>query len=153
MIGGARADPRAEPAGESGLAGIDTVAFGVLVCVGVTLAVLHGWAVVDAASTARAAASEAARVAAATFADPDRQARITAAAEAVARGLGNTGQVEVEVLADGATPRCAELRVVVHLEVASPLRSSSARSTATAFRLVEPFRDGLDVDHERPPCE
>ena len=138
--------------GDAGVVGVDAVAFGVLVCVGVTMAVLHGWAVIDAASAARVAAREAARVAVASLGETDPQLTAERTALGIVRGLGHTGELEVEVGVDPDMPRCTVLDVTVRLAVASPLRAVDTRTAATASRLVDPFRDGPGVDHDRVPC-
>lgn len=133
-------------------AGVDAVAFGVLVCLGVSLAVLHGWAVVQASGLARAAAAEAARVVAAEPVDGDAAARAGAAAERVAGGLGYDGEVAVQVSVDTASPRCSHVHVRVEVAVRSPVRGVASRAAGTAVRLVDPYTDGLSASEDGLPC-
>lgn len=138
--------------GNAGVVGVDAVAFGVLVCMGVTMAVLHGWAVIDAASTARMASGEAARAAVGALGESDPHQAAEDAAGEIIRGLGHTGEFEVEIRVAPDVPRCTMLDVTVRIDVVSVLLAIDSRAAATASRLVDPFRDGPGVDHDRVPC-
>lgn len=138
--------------GDAGVVGVDAVAFGVLVCVGVTMLVLHGWAVIDATSTARMAAGEAARAAVGALGTSDPHVAARHAAGEITRGLGHTGDVDVEVAFARDLPRCTVLDVTVRIDVVSVLRAVDSRAVARASRLVDPYRDGLGVDHDAVPC-
>lgn len=141
------------PDAEAGFtAGLEALAFGVLVFVFGTLLVVNAWAVVDAKFATSAAAREAVRAVVQT-ADPavgtgQLRARATSAARQAFEAHGYTA---VPVLTDTRLDlsRCATVAVTVELEVAAtvvpglvspasyPVRSSYAE-------VVDPFRSGLD---------
>ena len=133
-------------------AGLEALAFGVLVFVFGTLLVVNAWAVVDAKFATSAAAREAVR-AVVQAEDPELgagqlQARATSAAR---QAFAAHGYTAVPLLTDTSLDRsrCATVAVTVELEVAAtvvpglvspatyPVRSSYAE-------VVDPFRSGLD---------
>ncbi|MFO7779859.1 MAG: hypothetical protein R6V28_16030 [Nitriliruptoraceae bacterium] len=141
--------------GEAGFtAGLEALAFGVLVFVFGTLLIMNAWAVVDAKFATSAAAREAVRaVVQAGRPDLTVMQLEARAAGAARQAFVAHGYTVDPVLTDTtlARTRCATVAVTVELEVAAtvvpglvssatyPVRSSHAE-------VVDPFRSGLDGD-------
>jgi hypothetical protein len=139
---------------EGAVAGLEALAFGVLVFVVGTLVVVNAWAVIDARFATSAAAREAVRAVAQapevglTSAQLEDRAR-TAAAQALAAH----GYTDVPVLTGPplTQTRCASVEITAELEVipsvlpwvAQPL---AYRVASTYVEVLDPFRDGLDGD-------
>lgn len=132
------------------VAGLEALAFGVLVLVFGTLMVLHGWAVVDARFATSAAAREAVRavvLAPAEASSDQLEALARAAAGQAFTAHGYTAEpvlVEAELRRD----RCAIVAVTVEVEVRAtavpgigPAASYPVRSRHA--EVVDPFRAGL----------
>ena len=135
-------------------AGLEALAFGVLVFVFGTLVVVNAWAVVDAKFATSAAAREAVRA----VVQAERTDLTVTQLEARAAGAARQafvahGYAAAPILTDAtlALSRCATVAVTVELEVAAtvvpgvvspatyPVRSSYAE-------VVDPFRSGLEGD-------
>lgn len=131
------------------VAGIEALAFGVLVFVLGTLLVANLWAVVDGRSAADGAARSAARavIASAPGGDPGGVARTAAADALTAHGVPADRVPEVTVAGD--LVRCGVVEVtVVHrvpLAVLPQLgaRRASVPVTATHAAVVDPYASGL----------
>lgn len=146
------ARPCADEAGFT--AGLEALAFGVLVFVFGTLVVVNAWAVVDAKFATSAAAREAVRaVVQVERTDLTATQLEVRAARAARQAFVAHGYVASPVLTDTTLglSRCATVAVTVELEVAAtvvpglvapatyPVRSSYAE-------VVDPFRSGLEGD-------
>ena len=138
---------------EAGMvAGVEALAFGVLVFVFGTLVILNGWAVIDAKFATSAAAREAVRAVVQAPVDaPPSQLRERAARAAghafVAHGYA-ADAVEVMPSATMTLARCAqiELEAVTHVRSAlvPGLRGPTVFRVASRHtELVDPFRSGL----------
>ena len=133
------------------VAGVEALAFGVLVFVLGTLVILNGWAVIDAKFATSAAAREAVRAVVqapvdASASDLRRRAEDAARHAFVAHGY------EAEAVhipeADLTLERCAEVEVVAVTQVRSALVPGMQGPALTEVRsrhveLVDPFRSGL----------
>lgn len=146
------ARPCADEAGFT--AGLEALAFGVLVFVFGTLVVVNAWAVVDAKFATSAAAREAVRaVVQVERTDLTATQLEVRAARAARQAFVAHGYAASPVLTDTTLglSRCATVAVTVELEVAAtvvpglvapatyPVRSSYAE-------VVDPFRSGLEGD-------
>ena len=135
-------------------AGLEALAFGVLVFVFGTLILVNAWAVVDASFATSAAAREAVR------AVVQAESTDLTAAQLEARALGAAGQA---FLADGYadTPkltasslsltRCATVAVTISMDVHPTIVPGLIEPGAYTVRashaeVVDPFRSGLDGD-------
>ncbi len=142
------------PCEQGMVAGLEALAFGVLVFVFGTLMVLHGWAVVDARFATSAAAREAVRAVTQAPVDATTVELEMAATSAATQALAAHGYAVAPTLVDTALTRqrCATVAVTVELEVGAgvvpgigppvsyPVRSRYAE-------VVDPFRAGLgDAD-------
>lgn len=131
------------------VAGLEAIAFGVLIFVFGTLLVANVWAAIDGRSAADGAARAAVRdvVTADPGADLEAVARASATAGLVAHGV-DTDQLRA-VVVDGELIRCGAVSVTVAHEVplaiVPPLGANrpsiTVRSTHTG--VVDPFRAGL----------
>ena len=153
------------------MAGLEALAFGVLVFVIGTLVVLNAWTVVDAKFAVEGAAREAARSvveSAATLGGSgtvgdDHRAVARAAADDVLAGLRGPGsRVDEDVVVRGSIQRgaCVEVRVSMQVPVVRiPLLGTAGGTrpvVGTHRERVDPFRSGLAVrDGEAllQPCE
>jgi formate-dependent phosphoribosylglycinamide formyltransferase (GAR transformylase) len=135
-------------------AGLEALAFGVLVFVFGTLIVMNAWAVVDAKFATSAAAREAVRAVVQSERPDLTVTQLEARASAAARqAFAAHGYAVAPTLTDTTLrlSRCATVAVTVELEVAAtvvpglispatyPVRSSYAE-------VVDPFRSGLEGD-------
>lgn len=143
---------RPRVAGDEGaVAGVEALAFGVLVFVLGTLLVANLWAVIDGRGAADGAARAAARevVTALPGGDPGRVARAAATAALAAHGADPDRLVEVRV--EGVPVRCGVLQVTVAHRVPLVLLPQvgwtrdgvTVRSTHAA--VVDPYASGLPV--------
>ena len=132
------------------VAGLEALAFGVLVFVFGTLTVLHGWAVVDARFATAAAAREAVRaviLAPADTSPTELEALAVGAAGQAFAAHGYTAEpqfVEAELTRD----RCATVAVTVEMQVHAAFVPGIGPSATYPVRsrhaqVVEPFRAGL----------
>lgn len=153
------------------VAGLEALAFGVLVFVVGTLVVLNAWTVVDAKFAVEGAAREAARSVVETAAtvggagaptDAHRAVARAAADEVLAglRGPGSRVDEDVQVLGSIQRGACIEVRVSMQVPVVRlPLLGSPGGTRpviGTHRERVDPFRSGLAVrDGEAllQPCE
>jgi hypothetical protein len=135
-------------------AGLEALAFGVLVFVFGTLIVVNAWAVVDAKFATSAAAREAVR-AVVQSERPDLTAtQLEARAAAAARqAFVAHGYAAAPILTDTTLrlSRCATVAVTVELEVAATvvpgLVSPAAYPVRSSYaEVVDPFRSGLEGD-------
>lgn len=140
------------------VAGLEALAFGVLIFVLGTLVIVNAWAVVDAKFAASAAAREAVR-AAVEAPDLDQQGPLARAAAAQALdGHGIADDAEVEPLRVGLT-RCQEVAYRVRIEVPALIlpglteRIAPFVVVAEHREVVDPYRSGLSVvQGEVPDC-
>lgn len=158
--------------GEEGfVAGLEALAFGVLVFVIGTLVVLNAWTVVDAKFAVEGAAREAARsvvesaatVGGAGTPTDEHRAIARGAADEVIAGLRGPGsRVDEDVVVRGSIQRgaCVEVRVSMQVPVVRiPLLGTAGGTrpvVGTHRERVDPFRSGLAVrDGEAllQPCE
>lgn len=153
------------------VAGLEALAFGVLVFVLGTLVIVNGWAVVDAKFATNAAAREAVRAVVEAPAVPTHsETQLLAIAGAAARQAAAAhGHLPSSVEVDVATPdgtlaqqRCAPVRIRASIEVVATLLPGiagpgSRTVSSTHEELIDPFRsgfaprDGLDRT-EGNPC-
>jgi hypothetical protein len=140
----------ADPRGETGaVAGIEALAFGVLVFVIGTLLVANVWAAVDGRSAADGAARAAARavISSAPEDDPATVARTAAVGALTAHGVPADRVTEVSLA--GALVRCGVVEVTVAHRV--PLvvlprvgaRRAAVTVRATHAAVVDPYASGL----------
>lgn len=140
------------------VAGLEALAFGVLIFVLGTLVVVNAWGVVDAKFAASAAAREAVR-AAAEASDLDQQGPLARAAAAQALdGHGVDEGAEVQPLRVGLT-RCQEVAFRVRIEVPVLILPGLTERVAPFVvvaehrEVVDPYRSGLAVvQGEVPDC-
>lgn len=140
------------------VAGLEALAFGVLIFVLGTLVVVNAWAVVDAKFAASAAAREAVR-AAVEAPDVGQQGALAMAAAAQALdGHGISDDAEVTPLQVGLT-RCQEVAYRVRVEVPALLLPGLSERLAPFVvvaehrEVVDPYRSGLAVvQGEVPDC-
>lgn len=136
------------------VAGLEALAFGVLVFVVGTLVVVNAWAVVDARFATAAAAREAVRAVVEapevglTGAELEERAR-TAAAQALA-AHGYPGPPVLSGPPVSQT-RCATIEITAELEIVPTVlpwvtQPLSYRVTSTYAEVLDPFRAGLDGD-------
>lgn len=138
------------------VAGLEALAFGVLIFVIGTLVILGGWAVMDAKYASSAAAREAVRAVVRAPVDAstdelEQRAQLAAHQAVAAHGHApeaTTLTVEHPPL---ALERCREVSITVHVEVGAvvvPGFVDTARWTVGSRhqQLVDPFRSGLPVD-------
>ena len=135
-------------------AGLDALAFGVLVFVFGTLLVVNAWAVVDARFATSAAAREAVRA----VVQAERTDLTAAQLEARARTAAGQaflahGYTAPPTLADTSLSltRCATVAVTVALEVRPTIVPGLVQAgpytvRATHAEVVDPFRSGLEGD-------
>jgi hypothetical protein len=146
-------DPAAgERPDEAGaVAGIEALAFGLLVFVLGTLLVANLWAAVDGRSAADGAARAAARAVVTAGVDSDVQALAHAAATAAFAAHGVPADRTPEVTLAGALVRCGVVEVTVGhrvpLAVLPQLGAHRAAVTvrATHAAVVDPYASGLPV--------
>lgn len=144
---------------ESGfVAGLEALAFGVLIFVLGTLVVVNAWAVVDTKFAASAAAREAVRAAVEAGAVADQPARAQSAADEALAGHGIEADAEVVPLRLGLE-RCQQVAYQVRIEVPALLlpglteRIAPFVVVAEHREVVDPFRSGLAVAQgEVPDC-
>ena len=153
-----RVDPAADATAtdDAGfVAGLEALAFGVLIFVIGTLVVLNGWAVVDAKFASNAAAREAVRAvveAPAGTPGTDLQQRATSAAHQAYAAHGHEpGRVDVTPEGPLTLERCAEISIATTVEVSSvivPGVMETPRWTVSSRyqQVVDPFRSGLEVE-------
>ena len=135
-------------------AGLESLAFGVLVFVIGTLIIANAWAVIDGRFATSAAAREAVR--AVVQAEPvglsaealEARARTAAGQAFAAHGYGAQPLLEELVLTQA---RCATVSVTVALQVDPTLLPGIAQPLAYTVRsthaeVVDPFRSGLEGD-------
>ena len=132
------------------VAGLEALAFGVLVFVFGTLMVLHGWAVVDARFATSAAAREAVRAVVLAPAEATSGQLEVLASAAAGQAFAAHGYTSEPVLVEAALgrERCATVAVTVEVEVRAtvvpgigPAATSPVRSRHA--EVVDPFRAGL----------
>ena len=142
------------PHAEAGMvAGVEALAFGVLVFVFGTLVILNGWAVVDAKFATSAAAREAVRaiVQAPVEASPSQ---LRDRAEGAARHTFVAYGYDAEAVQVAPSPGALALRRCAEVEVAATTRVRSAlvpglrgpelfQVSSRHVELVDPFRSGL----------
>lgn len=143
-------------AGEAGfVAGLEALAFGVLIFVIGTLIVVNGWAVVDAKFASNAAAREAVRAvveAPAGAPSSDLQQRATSAAHQAYAAHGHEpGRVDVTPEGPLTLERCAEVSIATTVEVTSVIVPGLMETprwhvSSRYQQVVDPFRSGLEVD-------
>jgi hypothetical protein len=134
---------------DGAVAGIEALAFGVLVFVLGTLLVANVWAAVDGRGAADGAARAAARAVVTAAPGTDLQAVATDAATAglAAHGIDDGRPIEVRVA--GELVRCGAVEVTVaHRVPLAVLPQLGAGRTAVTVRsthaaVVDPFRGGL----------
>lgn len=139
------------PSREHGMvAGLEALAFGVLVFVFGTLMILHGWVVVDARFATSAAAREAVRAVTQAPVEASAGALDAAATAAAAQALAAHGYTAEPVLIEAtlSRQRCATVAVTVELEVRAVLVPGIGPAATYPVRsrhaeLVDPFRAGL----------
>jgi hypothetical protein len=133
------------------VAGLEALAFGVLIFVFGTLLILNAWGVIDAKLAVTAAAREATRA----VVEADPSVPVAALARAVAletlagHGHGDADRLSGDPEVAGTIARCARLSVTVAYDVPAiriPLVGGfgsglTVRSTHT--EVVDPFRSGL----------
>ena len=134
---------------DEGQAGVEALAFGMLLCVVVVLLVANAWAVVDANMAVSAAAREGARAAIAARPEADLAAGADAAARDTLKGYGRDAAAAV-VKASGELVRCERVEVEVSYRVPSitlPWIGGFGRGFITATgrstEVVDPLRSGL----------
>ncbi|GGI05619.1 hypothetical protein [Egicoccus halophilus] len=145
--------------GEAGfVAGLESLAFGVLVFVLGTLAVVNAWAVIDAKFATSAAAREAVRAAVESPDAGAQPARAEAAARAALAGHGLEHPAQIVPVVVGLA-RCQEVAYRVRTEVpALLLPGITARVrpfvvSSEHREVVDPYRSGLAVTQgEAPAC-
>ncbi len=153
---GSGARIRAQGGDESGVMGLEALAFGVLIFVVGTLLVVNAWGVVDAKVAASAAAREASRR---LVEAESAQAATQDLAEQVARltleGHGKDGDRLDGVAVDGEFGRCERVRVTVDYTVPAielpfigGLGSGALDVSSTHTEIVDPFRSGLEGEAE-----
>ena len=132
------------------VAGLEALAFGVLVFVFGTLTVLHGWAVVDARFATSAAAREAVRAVVLAPAEATPGELEALAGSAAAQAFDAHGYTAEPVLIDAqlTRARCATVAVTVEVQVAATIVPGIAGSASYPVRasyaeVVDPFRAGL----------
>jgi len=139
------------PTDEQGMvAGLEALAFGVLVFVFGTLTVLHGWAVIDARFATSAAAREAVRavvLAPVDASSTELKALAVGAAGQAFAAHGYTTEPEL-VEAELTRDRCATVAVTVEVQVRATVVPGIGPSATYPVRsrhaqVVEPFRAGL----------
>jgi hypothetical protein len=144
--------------GQDGFAaGLDALAFGVLVFVFGTLLVLNAWAVVDARFATSAAAREAVRAVVQSDRTDLSPAQLEARAVAAARqAFLAHGYTAPPTLTDTSLSltRCATVAVTVALEVHPTIvpglvQRGSYTVRSTHAEVVDPFRSGLEGDGVR----
>lgn len=134
---------------EGAVAGIEALAFGVLVFVLGTLLVANLWAAIDGRSAADGAARAAARavVTAAPGSDLDTVARTAATGALAAHGVPADRVTEVSLT--GALVRCGTVEVTVAHRVPLAVlprfgaRRAAVTVQATHAAVVDPFASGL----------
>ncbi|TVR26378.1 MAG: hypothetical protein EA387_02575 [Nitriliruptor sp.] len=135
-------------------AGLDALAFGVLVFVFGTLLVVNAWAVVDARFATSAAAREAVRAVVQAERTDLTAAQLEARARTAARqAFLAHGYTAPPTLTDTSLSltRCATVAVTVALEVRPTIvpglvQSGAYTVRATHAEVVDPFRSGLEGD-------
>ena len=153
-----RAEPRiaSTPTSDAGfVAGLDALAFGVLIFVIGTLIVLNGWTVIDAKYASNAAAREAVRAvveAPAGTPSSELQQRATSAARQAYAAHGHEpGRVDVTAEGPLTLERCSEVSIVTTVEVTSVivpgLMDTPRWHVSSRYQqVVDPFRSGLEVE-------
>jgi hypothetical protein len=139
---------------EGFVAGLEALAFGVLVLVVGTLVIVNAWAVIDARFATSAAAREAVRAVtqAPELGLPEAQlaqrARSAAAQALAAHGYERAPELIGPPLRQA---RCAIVEVTVALDVVPTIlpwvrQPPTYRVASTHSEVVDPFRAGLDGD-------
>jgi hypothetical protein len=140
---------------EAGMvAGLEALAFGVLVFVVGTLIVVNAWAVIDARFATAAAAREAVRVVVEapevglTSAELEQRARAAAAQALAAHGYERRPVLSGPRLVQA---RCATVDITVELAVVPTIlpwvaQPPSYRVASRHAEVIDPFRAGLDGD-------
>lgn len=134
------------------VAGLEALAFGVLVLVVGTLVVVNAWAVIDARFATSAAAREAVRAVVQapevglTASQLDGRARSAAGQALAAHGYEHEPELTGPPLRQA---RCATVEVTVELEVVPTIlpwvsQPPSYRVASTHREVVDPFRAGLE---------
>lgn len=134
------------------VAGLEALAFGVLVLVVGTLVVVNAWAVIDARFATSAAAREAVRAVAAapelglTETQLEQQARSAAAQALAAHGYEHEPELTGPPLRQA---RCATVEVTVSLDIVPTIlpwvsQPPTYRVASTHTEVVDPFRAGLE---------
>ncbi len=141
------------------VAGLEALAFGVLVLVFGTLTVLHGWAVVDARFATSAAAREAVRAVLLAPAEASPAELETLAVGAASQAFAAHGYAATPVLVEAelARERCATVAVTVEVQVRATVVPGIAPSATYPVRsrhaeVVEPFRAGLGAEDGLEAC-
>lgn len=134
-------------------AGLEAVAFGVLVFVIGTLVVVNGWAVVDAKFATNAAAREAVRAIVEAPAGTGNTQLQANALNAARQATAAHGHHEVTIITDPTVivqTRCAPVRATASIKVRSTVLPGIAGPrlydvTSTHEEVIDPFRSGLSV--------
>ncbi|HEY2330527.1 MAG TPA: hypothetical protein VGH94_01280 [Acidimicrobiales bacterium] len=134
--------------------GFEALPFGFLIFVSGTLLLANAWAVVDAHVAATSAATEAVRTFVESSGDPAlaRQAGEQAALDALA-GQGKSASRAVVTWEGADLVRCQPVSVTVTYRVPTisvpwlgSFGNGLVRTSARHTEVVDPWRDGLDVD-------
>ena len=137
------------------VAGLEALAFGVLIFAIGTLIVLNGWAVVDAKFASNAAAREAVRAvveAPAGTPTSDLHQRATGAAHQAFAAHGHEpGRVDVTPEGPLTLERCAEISIATSVQVSSVIvpgvmETPEWNVSSRYQQVVDPFRSGLEVE-------
>lgn len=139
---------------EGAVAGLEALAFGVLVFVVGTLVVVNAWAVIDARFATSAAAREAVRAVVQapevglTDAQLGQRARTAAAQALAAHGYTAEPVLTGPPLTQA---RCATVEITSELEVVPAVlpwvtQPLAYRVASTHAEVIDPFRAGLDGD-------
>ncbi|MFA9446292.1 hypothetical protein [Egicoccus sp. AB-alg6-2] len=140
------------------VAGLEALAFGVLIFVLGTLVVVNAWAVVDTKFAASAAAREAVRAAVEAPVDADQSLVAAVAARQALEGHGVDAEARLMPLLLGLE-RCQEVAFEVRIEVPALVlpglstRLAPFEVVAAHREVVDPYRSGLAVRQgEVPGC-
>jgi hypothetical protein len=151
MVGRTVARGRRGPSrDEDGVAGLEALAFGVLIFVFGTLVVVNAWGVVDAKMATTAAAREATRAVVESDGTTDLGALAGSVAAGTLAGHGRDPDRLTATALTGSLARCARVRVEVTYRVPTiqvPLLGgfgdAGIEVRGTHTEVVDPFRSGL----------
>jgi hypothetical protein len=141
---------RSTVAAEDGVAGLEALAFGVLIFVFGTLVVVNAWGVVDAKMATTAAAREATRAVVESDGAGDLGALAGSVAAGTLAGHGRDPDRLTGTALTGSLTRCARVRVEITYRVPTiqvPLLGGFGDAgvlvRGTHTEVVDPFRGGL----------